>query len=144
MVSGCVAFLGVFAPIVRPSRSLRARFVRKVSSFFKWSAGPAPARIRTLSGIFHSGLTSTVEGDHLFRRLAGLPARVPQPIERRSQADQWVRTRTNLVHRIFISQSRFPQVAEGRCSAPVRTNRISVERDSVRKEQLLEPLALVE
>jgi hypothetical protein len=35
MVSGCVGFLGIFAPLVRPARSLTARFVRKVSSFFQ-------------------------------------------------------------------------------------------------------------
>ncbi len=38
----------------------------------------------------------------------------------------------------------FPQVAEGRCGYAGSNKAISVERDSVRKEQLLEPLTLVE
>ena len=35
MVSGCVGFVGVFALTVGPSRSLKARFVRKVSRIFQ-------------------------------------------------------------------------------------------------------------
>ena len=37
-----------------------------------------------------------------------------------------------------------PQVAEGRCGYAGSNKAFSVERDSVRKEQLLEPLALFE
>ena len=44
----------------------------------------------------------------------------------------------------FISGSDFPQVAEGRCGYAGSNKAISVERDSIRKEQLLEPLTLVE
>ena len=44
----------------------------------------------------------------------------------------------------FIFGSDFPQVAEGRCSCAGSNKAISVERDSLRKEQLLEPLALIE
>ena len=49
-----------------------------------------------------------------------------------------------LVHQTFIFGSDFPQVAEGRCGYAGSNKAISVERDSVRKEQLLEPLPLVE
>jgi hypothetical protein len=38
----------------------------------------------------------------------------------------------------------FPQVAEGRCGYTGSKKPISVERDSVGKEELLEPLSLVE
>jgi hypothetical protein len=48
------------------------------------------------------------------------------------------------VHQTFISGSDFPQVAEGRCGYAGFNKAISVERDSIRKEQLLEPLTLVE
>ena len=44
----------------------------------------------------------------------------------------------------FISGSDFPQVAEGRCGYAGSNKAVSVERDSIRKEQLLEPLTLVE
>jgi hypothetical protein len=44
----------------------------------------------------------------------------------------------------FISGLDFPQVAEGRCGYPGSNKAFSVERDSVWKEQLLEPLALFE
>jgi hypothetical protein len=44
----------------------------------------------------------------------------------------------------FISILNRPQVAAGRCGYAGSNKAISVERDSVRKEQLLEPLALVE
>jgi hypothetical protein len=37
-----------------------------------------------------------------------------------------------------------PQVAEGRCGYAGSNKAFSVERDSVWKEQLLEPLALLE
>ncbi len=43
-----------------------------------------------------------------------------------------------------FSVSDFPQVAECRGGYAGSNKRISVERDSVRKEQLLEPLPLVE
>src|SRR4030095_1937997 len=51
---------------------------------------------------------------------------------------------SGLVHQTFISGSDFPQVAEGRCGYAGSNKAISVERDSIRKEQLLEPLTLVE
>ena len=44
----------------------------------------------------------------------------------------------------FIFASDFPQVAEGRCACAGSNKAISVERDSARKEQLLEPLSLIE
>ena len=37
-----------------------------------------------------------------------------------------------------------PQVTEGRCGYAGSNKAVSVERDSVRKEQLLEPLSLFE
>ena len=46
---------------------------------------------------------------------------------------------SRLVHQIFITGLDFPQVAEGRCGYAGSSKPISVERDSVRKEQLLEP-----
>ena len=46
-------------------------------------------------------------------------------------------------HQTFISGSDFPQVAEGRCGYAGSNKAISVERDPVGKEQLLEPLALI-
>jgi hypothetical protein len=48
-----------------------------------------------------------------------------------------------LAHQTFIFGSDFPQVAEDRCGC-AGSKPISVERDSVRKEQLLEPLSLIE
>ena len=59
-------------------------------------------------------------------------------------ARQPVPTGAVLVHQTFISGSDFPQVAEGRCGYAGSNKAISVERDSIRKEQLLEPLTLVE
>ena len=49
-----------------------------------------------------------------------------------------------LVHQTSISGLDFPQVAERRRSYAGSNKAISVERDSVRKEQLLEPLPLFE
>jgi hypothetical protein len=48
------------------------------------------------------------------------------------------------VHQPFISIVDRPQVAEGRCGYAGSNKAFSVERDSVCKEQLLEPLALFE
>jgi hypothetical protein len=47
-------------------------------------------------------------------------------------------------HQTFILDPNVPQVAEGRCSCARSNKAISVERDSVRKEPLLEPLSLFE
>ena len=47
MVSGCVGFIGIFAPTLRLSRSEEARFVRKVSSFFQ-VAGTLPRTTNVL------------------------------------------------------------------------------------------------
>ena len=58
--------------------------------------------------------------------------------------DQWVRTAENLGHRTFISSSDFPQLVESRCGYAGSNKSISVKSNSVGKEQLLEPLALVE
>ena len=44
------------------------------------------------------------------------------------------------VHQTFISSLNRPQVAEGRCGYAGSNKAFSVERDSVGKEQLLEPL----
>jgi len=49
-----------------------------------------------------------------------------------------------VAHHPFISILNRPQVAEGRCGYAGSNKPISVERDSFRKEQLLEPLALFE
>jgi hypothetical protein len=54
-------------------------------------------------------------------------------------ARQSVPTGAVLVHQTFISSSDFPQVAEGRRGYAGSNNDLSVERDSVWKEQLLEP-----
>jgi len=59
-------------------------------------------------------------------------------------ADELVPSGARLVHHTFISGLDFPQIAESRCSCAGSNKPISVERDSVRKEQLLEPLALLE
>jgi hypothetical protein len=67
-----------------------------------------------------------------------------QAIDLMKPAEEWVPTRAVLVHQTFISGSDFPQVAEGRCGYAGSNKAISVERDSIRKEQLLEPLTLVE
>jgi hypothetical protein len=55
-----------------------------------------------------------------------------------------VPTAVVLVHHTFIPGSGFPQVTESRCGCAGSKKPISVERDSVRKEQLLEPLPLIE
>ena len=44
----------------------------------------------------------------------------------------------------FIPSLNRPQVAEGRCGYSGSNKAVSVERDSLRKEQLLEPLPLFE
>jgi hypothetical protein len=62
----------------------------------------------------------------------------PQP------ADHWVPTDDVLGHQTFISTFNRPQIAEGRCGYTGSNKSISIERDSVGKEQLLESLALVE
>jgi hypothetical protein len=49
-----------------------------------------------------------------------------------------------LASQTFLFGLDLPQVAEGRCSCAGSNKAISVERDSVGKEQLLEPLSLVE
>jgi hypothetical protein len=59
-------------------------------------------------------------------------------------ADHWVPTDAVLVHQTFIPALNRPQVAEGRCGYGGSNKAVSVERDSVWKEQLLEPLALLE
>jgi hypothetical protein len=48
------------------------------------------------------------------------------------------------LHHPFISGLDFPQVAEGRCGYAGSNKAFSVERNSVGKEQLLEPLSLFE
>ena len=59
-------------------------------------------------------------------------------------AGQWVPSGENLGHHPFISILDRPQVAEGRCGYAGSNKAFSVERDSVWKEQLLEPLPLFE
>jgi hypothetical protein len=49
-----------------------------------------------------------------------------------------------VVHQPFISVLDRSQVAEGRCGYAGSNRAFSVERDSVWKEQLLEPLPLFE
>ena len=51
---------------------------------------------------------------------------------------------SRLVHQTFIPGLDSPQVAEGRCGYAGSNKAISVERDSVGEEELLEPLPLVE
>ena len=57
---------------------------------------------------------------------------------------QSVPTGAGLVHHTFIPSLNRPQVVEGRGGYGGSNKAVSVERDSVRKEQLLEPLALFE
>jgi hypothetical protein len=59
-------------------------------------------------------------------------------------AGQWVPTGENLGHQTFISCLDSSQVAESSCGCAGSNKAISVERDSVGKEQLLEPLSLIE
>jgi hypothetical protein len=59
-------------------------------------------------------------------------------------AGQWVPSGENLGHQTFISGLDFPQVTEGWGGCAGSNKPISVERDSVGKEQLLEPLPLFE
>ena len=54
------------------------------------------------------------------------------------------RFESGLGHQTVIFGSDFPQVAESRSGWAGSNKPMSVERDSVRKEQLLDPLALVE
>jgi hypothetical protein len=54
-----------------------------------------------------------------------------------------VPTGSRLIHHPFISILDRPQVAEGRCGYPGSNKAVSVERDSLWKEQMLEPLALL-
>jgi hypothetical protein len=53
-----------------------------------------------------------------------------------------VPTGNRLAHHPFIPTLDLPQVAEGGCGYAGSNKGFSVERDSVRKEQLLEPLFL--
>jgi hypothetical protein len=55
-----------------------------------------------------------------------------------------VPTRDVLVHQTFIPALDLPLVAEGRCGYGGSNKAVSVERNSLGKEQLLEPLALFE
>jgi hypothetical protein len=55
-----------------------------------------------------------------------------------------VRFNSVLGHQPFIHNLNRPQVAEGRCGCGGSNKAISVERNSLGKEQLLEPLALFE
>ena len=59
-------------------------------------------------------------------------------------ADHWVPTGDVLVHQTFIPSLNRPQVAESRCGYGGSNKAVSVERNSLRKEQLLEPLTLIE
>jgi hypothetical protein len=59
-------------------------------------------------------------------------------------AGQWVPSGENLGHQPFIHGLDFPQVAEGPCGYAGSNKAFSVERDSVWKEELLKPLALLE
>jgi len=68
----------------------------------------------------------------------------PETIDLTHPAGQWVPSRENLGHQTFIPTLNRPQVAEGRRGYGGSNKAVSVERDSVRKEQLLEPLALFE
>ena len=91
---------------------------------------------------------STSEG---LERVPPIVPRVPvqpssksQLIEMPQPARYSVPTGKRLVHQPFISSFNRPQVAEGRRGYAGSNTPISVERDSVWKEQLLEPLPLFE
>jgi hypothetical protein len=72
------------------------------------------------------------------RGLAGAHQRLNLP----KPGDNAVRTRDDVVHQPFISILCHPQVAEGRCGYGGSNKAVSAERDSIWKEQLLEPLPL--
>ena len=80
-------------------------------------------------------MAESVDSDLRRRRKA---LRVPEPICHPVPSGE------NLGHQTFISTFNRPQIAEGRCGYTGSDKSISIERDSVGKEQLLEPLALVE
>jgi hypothetical protein len=60
------------------------------------------------------------------------------------RADHGVPTAAGLVQNPFISDPDFPQVAESQCSCGGSNQRGTVERNSLWKEELLEPLPLFE
>ena len=57
---------------------------------------------------------------------------------------QLVPTGDGLVHQVFIRRVNLPQVVEGWRGYGGSNKAVSVKRDSFRKEQLLEPQALLE
>ena len=66
----------------------------------------------------------------------------PEKLDLSQPRHQWVPTGAVLVHQTFIFGLDLPQVAEDRRGYAGSNKLISVERDSVGKEQLLEPLPL--
>jgi hypothetical protein len=70
-------------------------------------------------------------------------AALRNPSTERSQASSWFQLAERRATKPSFG-SDFPQVAEGRLGDAGSNQAISVERDSVRKEQLLEPLSLFE
>ena len=78
------------------------------------------------------------------RRCAPLtrPAPFPMLLQLPERRQEWFDS--GLAHQTFIPTVNRPPVAEGRCGYAGSHKAISVERDSVGKEQLLEPLPLLE
>jgi hypothetical protein len=68
----------------------------------------------------------------------------PKRIDAAQPGEQSVRSAAILVHQTFIPTFNRPQVAESGRGYGGSNKAVSVERDSVGKEQLLEPLSLVE
>jgi hypothetical protein len=83
MVSGSVDFIGVFEQIVRPSRSLTARFVRKVSKIFQVvAASKAPSRRLCPDDQVDVAVEHLQQGQQLIDGLAVIRL-VPQAIQLR-------------------------------------------------------------
>ena len=69
---------------------------------------------------------------------------LPQSPEKLEPARHSVPTGDVLVHHPFLPSLEFLQLAESRRGYAGSNKAVSVERDSLRKEQFLEPLALFE
>lgn len=83
MVSGCVGFVGLFAPTFGPRRSLKAGFVRKVSRIFQVRPASTGAARRAILRVSKKGNmpTSITLNDRLVEKVAVLAAEAGQPVD---------------------------------------------------------------
>jgi len=83
MVSGCIGFVGVFAPTFGLPRSLTVRFVRKVSRIFQVHPASTGAAGRAILQVPKKGNmpTSITLNDRLAERVAVLAAEAGQPVD---------------------------------------------------------------